>query len=183
MIYGVIYSRFRKLRKKLEKLKKSTDECNTTSKLSFHQKVGIFTKVLRPDIPGIQNEQIQTIEIKGLACGQEGISEEKIVRQRKRHPSAVLKNLTILASHTRAAKYFLVIVSTLVFTWTPFMSFSLYDSLEYKSLVESNTDFDIAKILFCVETALQKKDCNVSMVIGNGQEIKETIRNLFHFEE
>jgi hypothetical protein len=186
VIYAVIFSKFRKSRKKLEALQRSNEEDYTTSNLSFHHRIGIFKKKLVVDIRGLPIKQIQALGIRGLDCGLQAKPELTIIgqkRKRKRRSSSVLKNLTFLASHIRAAKYILVIVSTLICTWMPFIIFSFYDSLQYESSLDAISDMDIAMIFSCMQTALQSKHCNVSMVIGDVQEIQEVVRNLFHFEE
>ena len=60
-------------------------------------------------------------------------------------------------------------------TWMPFIIFSFYDSLQYESSLEANSDTDIAMMFSCMQTAVQNKHCNRSMVISNVEELQEIV--------
>ena len=187
VIYAVMLVKFRQSRKRLEALQKVTsDECYSRSNITFHQTIGIFKKNFLSEVPGLSNEQIKTLEIKSIASDCNTRFTDKTFQQRKRRSSSVLKSLTVLVSHVRAAKYIFILLTTLIVTWTPFMVYCLYESIAHmvqNDLIPPTGDVNMTTILDCVNIAVQNKECNMAMEIGNEQEITDRIRNVFHFKE
>ena len=98
MIYVAMFLIFRKLRKRLEELKAQNKGC-TKQEISFHQTIGIFKKSFYPDIPGWNDTQIQTLEIRNLdSCSKPMVGNKHLPEKAKRSGS-MLKNLAVLASH------------------------------------------------------------------------------------
>ena len=90
-----------------------------------------------------------------------GIDTDK---PRKRRSSSVVKSLSILVSHVRAATYVLVIVSIYLATWTPFFAFSVYKSLtrismptEIDGYVTDSTALNVTFLKSCLADALSDK--------------------------
>ena len=109
------------------------------------------------------------------------------IRQRKRSSDSVLKSLTVLASHMRAATYILILVTTLFVTLAPSMVWFLYEIISHMAQkdIQPNNDVNMTMILTCLNTALQSRECNMSINIENinGYDLTETIRKVFHFQE
>jgi hypothetical protein len=70
MINMAMFLIFRKLRKRLDKLKE-TSEGAARQDISFLQTIGIFKKSFYSDIPGLKDTQIQILEIRNLKSGSE----------------------------------------------------------------------------------------------------------------
>ena len=188
MVYGVMLVKFRQSRKRMEAIQKTNDEDYTTSKLTFYQTHGLFRKKLLPEVPGLLNEEIQTLKIKSLESVYKTYFSEISIRQRKRRSSSVLNSLNVLVSHVRAATYILVLVTTLIVTWAPSSIYFLYEGISHlaqEDPVQPNSDVNMTIILTCLNTAFQNKECNMSMNIENYNrfDITETIRKVFHLQE
>ena len=180
--------KFRQSRKRMEAIQKTNDEDYTTSKLTFYQTYGLFRKKLLPEVPGLSNEEIQTLEIKSLESVYKTYFSEMSIRQKKRCSSSVLKSLNVLVSQVRAATYILVLVTTLIVTWAPINLYFLYDGISHmaqQDSVQPNSDVNMTLILTCLNAAFQNKECNMSIDIENydGFNITETIRKVSHFQE
>ena len=127
-MYAVIVARFRQSRKKLEALEKQAGESYYMVKeLKFQRRFGKLAKTLKPEVPGLMGKGISIIRFKSEAYHFTNSDTEKPIRS-----SSVVKSLSILVSHVRAATYILVIVSMYLATWTPFFAYSVYKSLTKK---------------------------------------------------
>ena len=162
-VYAVIVARFRQSRRKLEALEKQSGNYYCTVKeIKFQMKLGKFTKTLKPKIPGLMDEGIYII---GFRNGSYHFINSDMDKPRKRRSSSVVKSLSILLSHVRAATYVLVIVSIYLATWTPFFAFSVYKSLTRMSLpteidgyVSDSTALNVTFLKSCLADALSDKN-------------------------
>ena len=108
-VYADIVARFRQSRKRLEALEKqSGDSYYMVKETKFQRKFGKLAKTLKPTIPGHMDKGISIIRFKNEAYH---FTNSETDKPRKRRSSSVVKSLSILVSHVRAATYILVIVS------------------------------------------------------------------------
>ena len=180
-----MFVKFRESRKRLEELKKLHEEDYSRSKVSFHQNVGIFRKHFKCDVPGICVNQIQTLQVKSLE-NDNSYCMKKSIHLRKRRSSSVLKSLTALSSHVRAAKYILVLVFVLLLTWTPWFSYVLYENIAHLSEEDSEipeSAVNTSIIFECLNKVLQDKPCNVTVQVGNENAPQVIIKKILHLDE
>ena len=165
-MYAVIISKFRESRKRLEALEKQNEDSYYMIKEpKFQMKFWKFAKTLKPKIPGIIDEGIYIIRYKNESYQFTHIDMDK---PRKRRSSSVVKSLSILASHVRAATYILVIVSIYLATWAPFYAFSVYKSLTKLNLptekdgdVSDDIALNVTFLKSCLSSALQDKNTSI----------------------
>ena len=133
-----------------------------------------------------KNTLYNILILQGKSLESDQCTMKQSIRQRKRHPSSVLKAIQILAPHVKAAKYILVIVFVLLFTWTPWFSYVLYENIlhltQNKSEVISG-NMNATTILECLNNVLQEKVCNVTMQSIHENVAQETIENIIHLDE
>ena len=137
-VYAVIVDRFRQSRKRIEALQKeSGDSYCEKGQIKFQRKFVNFTRTLKPEFPGHTGEGMCIISFRNEA---HTFSLCHIDKSRKRRSSSVVKSLSILVSHVKAATYVLVIVSIYLATWTPFFGYSIYKSLTRMTLDMDESD-------------------------------------------
>ena len=182
--------KFRETRKKLEALQQANTEDYARSNLTFHQSLGMFKKKLPPDVPGLSCESIQTLEVKHVKTGHKLVNTDTGWSNRKarRRSSSVVKRISVLVSNVRAAKYVLVLLTTLIFTWGPCFGYALYESISHmvdNDMDPNRSDVNITQVLTFLNTAIQSTQFNFTIETENYNqlEIKERIRNVFHIKE
>ena len=99
----------------------------------------------------------------------------------------MLKNLAVLASHLRAAKYILILVSTLLLTWTPFIVLGWYEGFLHhqEELIKPKNEVNMRLLLSCLETVIQNGECSMDVKTENLKEnqLIEILKIIFHSKE
>lgn len=189
MVYSVMLLKFSLARKRLRALQKEMEEDYfTKSTLTFHQTRGIFKKKVLSEVPGLNNMQVQTLEVKNLENGNKMVEMNSTNQKRKRRSSSVITSIRVLVSHVRAARYVLVLLVILMVTWTPINVHIMYNAITHmiqKDQIQPNRTVDFTAINTCLSAALQNKQCNMEIEIENYHrlEIEEGIRYFFHIEK
>ena len=183
----MMFLTFIKLRKRLEKLKAKNEGC-TTPNIYFHQTIGIFKKTFYPDIPGWNDTKIQILKIRNLESGFKPMVGDTFFQEKAKRSGSMLKNIAVLASHLRAAKYIIILVLTLLVTWTPMFLLGCYKIfLHYQKELTKPDDDDVnMRLLFsCLETVIQNGECSMDVKTENLDEIQviEILKMILHSKE
>eukprot|EP00092_Neocalanus_flemingeri_P075904 GFUD01094099.1.p1 GENE.GFUD01094099.1~~GFUD01094099.1.p1 ORF type:complete len:362 (+),score=25.64 GFUD01094099.1:575-1660(+) len=186
-VYSVMFVKFTKSQTRLEALQKSNDEDYTRSTLTFHQTIGILRKQFPLEVPGLCTGHVETLGFKSLESGHKTIFIENSNKQRKKHSNSLVKSLSVLGSHMRAATYILVIVTTLLVTWTPFFLYSLYESITHdiakKDMMLPDNDENMRILYNCLRIAVKNVECNMTIKDNNLHGIQEAVKRILHDEE
>ena len=184
VVYAVMLMKFRNTRKRMEALQKIMEQEEfTKSKLSFHQTVGIFKKKVTTEIPGIE-KQIQTKTMKNIENGEQIKDSNHVFKKRKRRSSSVVRGMSVLVSHIRAAKYVLVHVVVLLLTWGPLGGWLMYVNISHMinpyTMKRSGNPTMIWK---CLNIALSGEKCTVDVGNFPPEEVFERVRFIAHLIE
>ena len=179
--YLTMFHKFLKNKTKLRVMKKLLEEVTA---ISFQRIICNFRKDLtKSQIPEEMDTQIQILQITNITSNGSSDFKTSLKRQRRRS-SSVLRSLVTLTSHVRAAKYILLLVLTLVVTWTPWffyviIEFAIHYSDEQKYLLDLNNTM----ILECVNNVFKEKECSLSVPLQYLEDIKKRIRLIVHLDE
>ena len=89
-----------------------------------------------------------------------------------------------LTSHVRAAKYILLLVLTLIITWTPWFSYQIKEfAIHYSDEQKNLLDLNNTMIMDCVNNVFKEKACTLCVPPDYLEDIKERIRLIVHLDE
>jgi hypothetical protein len=159
-------------------MRKSQQQLSCAENVIFHR--GFLRGKKKSDIPPQHVKGIQTLSIKTITFYKAETNFSK------RRSSSVLKSLTVLVSHVRAATYVLVIVSVYFVTQTPYFVYCVYKSLITSQNViansnSENSDINLIVLKRCLIDALENKTCYVET--KNVLELNSFIQSSFDSEE
>ena len=108
-------------------------------------------------------------------------------QKRLKGSGSMLKDISVLASHLRAAKYILILVSTLLLTWTPLLFLDCYKMFLHsgEELTKPDDDIPMRLLLSCLETVIQNGECSMNLKTRDfdRNQLIETLRIILHSME
>ena len=130
-VYIIIWTKFRKIKKQLENMKKVNEETYEPSTVTFTQNFGIHTKKINETVPKLNTGEIKILSIKLKAhpdySDQVCFTVEQDQDCRRKRRFSVVTSLYKIGRDLKSVSYILVIVGLYVLTWLPLFTFYLHE--------------------------------------------------------
>ena len=128
-VYIIIWTKFRKIKKQLENMKKENEETYEPPQVQFTQNFGLFTKMVNEKAPSLNTDEIKVLSIKLPTqldySDQVCFTVEQDFRRTRK--VSIVKRLYKIGGDLKSVSYILVIVGLYVLTWLPLFTFYLHE--------------------------------------------------------